>query len=92
MILFTIETPEIKAVAYAFHDKMQLSHTRPYRLEVTDRATGKTEVKEANNTCIFKGFLAGQEHRTLQLEREAWMRSQGYERKTPYARWEKVRK
>lgn len=88
MILFTIETPEIKAIAYAYYEP----YARPYRLEVTDRATGKTEVKEANNTCIFEGFLAGQEHRTLQLEREAWMRSQGYERKTPYTRWERVRK
>ena len=91
MILFTIETPEISATAYYLPNNRPL-YARPYRIDVTDKATGKCEVREANNTYIIARFLPGLNYRILELEQEARMRSQGYERKTPYARWEKVRK
>lgn len=91
MELFMIDTPMIKATAYVFYENKP-PYKRPYRLDITDKATGKTETREANNTCIFEGFLVWQEHSVLSYERDAWMRSQGYERETPYARWEKVRK
>ena len=90
MELYTIETPEIKATAYYFPDNKP-PYARPYRLDITDKATGKTETREANNTCIITGVLSGVECRALELEQEARMRSMGYERKTPCSRWEKVR-
>ena len=57
-----------------------------------DKVTGKTDERRANNPCVFDHFLSDLQPRINELASEAFMRAQGYERKTPYSRWENVRK
>ena len=95
MILFEFETNEVNAVGYYYPERQfgERAYTQPpYELHVTDVATGKVDVRIANNTSVIVDFLERVKAYVLGVEEEKRMAYQGYTRSNPFGRWEKTRK